>query len=51
LPEPVAAALRRFEADVTTQVLATSVTYLDGDALPHTGDIDGHPVSFDLTVA
>ena len=51
LPEPVAAAWRRFEADVTTQVLATSVTYLDGDALPHTGDIDGHPVSFDLTVA
>ncbi len=51
LPEPVETALRRFEADVSAQVLATSVSYLDGDALPHTGEVDGHPVSFDISVA
>ena len=51
LPEPVAAALRQFEAEITGQVLASSVSYeADGD-LPHAGEIDGHPVRFDLSVA
>ncbi len=51
LPEPVAAALQQFEADITAQVLATSVTY-DGDAdLQHQGEIEGHVVRFDLQVA
>jgi isoleucyl-tRNA synthetase len=51
LPEPVAAALQQFETDVAGQVLATSVTY-DGDAdLVHTGEVEGHTVRFDLSVA
>jgi len=51
LPEPVASALRRFEGEITAQVLASSVTYdTDGD-LQHAGEVDGHPVRFDLSVA
>jgi isoleucyl-tRNA synthetase len=51
LPAPVAAALRQFEAEITGQVLASSVSYeADGD-LRHAGEIDGHPVRFDLSLA
>jgi len=51
LPEPVAAALQQFEADVSAQVLASSVTY-DGDRdLAHQGEVEGHTVRFDLQVA
>jgi isoleucyl-tRNA synthetase len=51
LPEPVASALAQFEADVATQVLATSVDY-DGDRdLQHQGEVEGHTVRFDLQVA
>ena len=51
LPEPVAAALQQFEADVTTQVLATSVTYDGHLDCRHAGEVDGHPVRFDFEVA
>ena len=52
LPAEVEAALRANEADVATQVLATSVRYEpEGSGLPHQGEVDGHPVSFDLSVA
>ena len=48
LPEPVAAALQRFEAEVAAQVLADDVAY-DGDGdLAHSGEVAGHDVAFDL---
>jgi hypothetical protein len=36
---------------VAAQVLAASVDFVDDVALPHTGEVDGHRVSFDLSVA
>lgn len=51
LPEPVASALRQFEAEVTAQVLASSVTYDPTGDLGHAGEVDGHAVTFDLSVA
>ena len=51
LPEPVASALRQFEAEVTAQVLASSVTYDPAGDLTHTGEVDGHAVTFDLSLA
>ena len=51
LPEPVTSALRQFEAEVTAQVLASSVTYDSTGDLKHAGEVDGHAVTFDLSVA
>ncbi|MET0912846.1 MAG: isoleucine--tRNA ligase [Acidimicrobiales bacterium] len=51
LPEPVASALRQFEAEVTAQVLASSVTFDPTGDLGHAGEVDGHAVTFDLSVA
>ena len=51
LPEPVASALRQFEAEVAAQVLASSVTYDPTGDLGHAGEVDGHAVTFDLSVA
>jgi isoleucyl-tRNA synthetase len=50
-PEPVRAALAPHEAWVGRQVLAVDVAWDGDEGLPHTGELDGHPVTFDLEPA
>ncbi len=51
LPAAVREAVSPFEADLAAQVLATSVTHDDDVDLPLTGEIDGHPVAFEIVTA
>ncbi len=46
--DAVARALRPHADWVGSQVLAVDVTWADDGELPHAGELDGHPVSFDL---
>jgi isoleucyl-tRNA synthetase len=50
LPAAVRDAVAPFEAELAAQVLAASVAHDDDVALAHQGEVDGHPVAFDLAV-